>query len=52
MTPIGQSNGMILGLIADRRITRSELNKRVKEGEWRDIHRELIAWALQRELYT
>lgn len=47
MNTIGKSNATILGLIADRRITRSELNKRVKEGEFSDIHRELIAWALK-----
>lgn len=47
MTPIGQSNGTVLALIADRRITRAELNKRVKAGEWPDLHRELIASALK-----
>jgi hypothetical protein len=47
MNTIGKSNAVILGLIADRRITRSELNKRVKEGSYPDIHRELIAWAIK-----
>lgn len=47
MTPIGQSNAIVLGLIADRRITRAELNKRVKEGLYPDLHRELIASALK-----
>lgn len=44
---VGWANGTILGLIADRRITRKELNARVKSGEFKDVHRELIADALQ-----
>lgn len=47
MNTIGKSNAVILGLIAERRITRSELNKRIKAGEFPDLHRELIADALR-----
>ena len=46
-SPIGHDNAVVLGLIAERRITREELNRRVKAGEYRQLHRELIASALR-----
>lgn len=44
-TKVGEANGRVLGLIAERRITRAELNARRRE--FPDIHRPLIAWALK-----
>lgn len=47
MSDVGKGNATILALIAERRITRAELNRRIKAGEFPDIHRELIADALR-----
>lgn len=47
MTKPGEQNGTCLGMIAERRITRKELNERVRSGEFTELHRELIGWALQ-----
>lgn len=43
----GTHNGWILGLIAERRITRAQLNQMVKDGLFRDLHRGLITAALR-----
>lgn len=43
----GTQNGTLLGLIAEGRITRSQLNEETRAGKWSDIHRPLIADALK-----
>lgn len=45
-TKVGEANGRVLGLIADRRITRADLNRDVKAGIYPDLHHPLIAFAL------
>ncbi len=44
---VGQANGTVLGLIAERRITRAALNEAVKDGHYPDLHKPLIASALK-----